>query len=315
MSSRTPTYDEIRRLANDLRHETRVKARREVGIKLYDKLKNELILTKLATEATPERTNWPEEDSVIAKRCRALSGVWVSVIQGAMNVAQSIVAGKKVKLTEHDVHLPYHLLLACEKSKPIIWDDSVAIPMLPRKTVRGLLKYCLELLENDEVSFSHVKLMEMLGSLCSKPEYVGVFKHHQDFSYILSEISFRLTPEVEERHSSLFAAAAKALESLFTTTSLLGIEMHIFVSSTLELLSGYCKSFLDNQATKVIRPQSPELVHLFLTVAIMLRAHPDHAMAPMKRFGRPVLRFARKCYANSKSPVKEALNSYLLAHM
>jgi hypothetical protein len=310
----TPTYDYIRRLATELRQETRVKARRELGASLYNKLKDENVLRKLAVEATPEKSNWPEEDSIAAKRCRALSVVWTSVIQGAINVAQSIVAGKKVKLTEHDVTLPYNLLVACEKSNDVIGDPSVSIPMLSKKTVRSLLKFCLEFLDDEAVNVARRNLVEMLSFLCSKTDFVGIFKYHQDFTSILGELSIHLTPEVEQQDVMLFNEAAKALDNLFSTTKLLKIQMHMFINDTLKLIYAFCKSYLDDQ-TKTIRSQAPALPHLFNTVASILRAHPDHSIGPMKRYGRSILRYARKCYPSAKSPGKEALNSYLLSHL
>lgn len=315
----TPTYDEIRRLASQLRKETKVRVRRELGKSIHDKLKNENVLRKLAVEATPQSTSWPDEDSVAAKRCRALSGMWTSVIQGAIYVAQSVAAGKKVKATEHDILLPYHLLLACDQSKDILEDESVSIPLLPPKMVRALLKHCLNFLTQEDVfNVAGLQLLDMLAFLCSKPYYVGYFKYSDDFSDILGELFVHLKAETEEEKYSSFHKAAKALDNLYATTRLLGFEMHIFVTDTINTISTWCKSCLEadqDGQRKPLRPQAPAFPHLYNTVACILYTHPEHAIGPMKQSGRSILRYCKKCYPNAKSPSKESLNSFLLAHL
>ena len=310
----TPTYNEIRRLIDELRKETKVKARRELGSALYNKLKNENVLRKLAVEATPSKSNWPDEDSIVAKRYRAISLVWSSAIQGAIHVTQSIINGKKVKLTEEDIALPYNLLLASDKANEILGDPSVAIPILPKKMVRSLLKYCLELLSDDNITIGRLKLLEMLSFLCSKPDHVGVFKHHHDVANILGELFTYLTGDVEDKNVELFIEAAKALDFLISSAKVLGIEIHIFVDSTISTIAAFFKVYLVGH-NKPIRHQAPSLPPLYNTIANILYMHPDHAIGPIKRHGRTLLRHAKKCYANAKSPCKEALNSYIAAHL
>ncbi len=310
----TPTYDEIRKLTNELRNETKVKARRDLGTTLYNKLKNENTLRKLAIEATPKTSNWPDEDSIAAKRCRALSLVWTSVIQGAVHATQSIVAGGKVKLTEQDVTLPYNLLIACDKANEVLGKPNVSIPTLPKRLVRNLLKYCLELLSDQDIIVARLKLLEMLNFLCSKPDYVGAFKYHNDFAGTLGELFVHLTPEVEEKNVFFFNEAAKALDNLLSTSRQLGIQMHVFINDIMASVSAFCKSYAMNQK-KFIRPQAPALPHLYNVISNILLAHPDHSIGPMKRFGRSMLRHAKHCYPNAKSPLKEALNSYIAAHL
>lgn len=308
-----PTYGEIRRLADDLRKETRVRARRDLGIALHNRLKDETTLRKLAVEATPDETNWPEEDSVAARRSRALSGMWSAVVQGAINVPESILAAKKVKLTEHDVKLPYQMLVACDKSKEILADPSIAIPMLSRKTVRGLMKYSLAFLGDDEaVTVGRHELLKTLTLLCSRSEYVGSFKYHNDFASILEELNAYLSHEVADEHPPYFEEAAEALANLFSTTECLGIQMHIFINDTTHRISAVIESYL-NDPRKMDRPQSPALLHLYRTLASMLSTHPDHSVGPMTRFGRSIIRHARKCYPKARNAFKTSLNSFLLA--
>jgi len=145
-------------------------------------------------------------------------------------------------------------------------------------------------------------------------ECVSFFKYHNDFANILDELFIHLTPEVEAERVAFFEEAAKALDNLFSTTKRLGIQMHIFINDTIRTISAFYKFSLEDQ-NKPIRPQAPALPHLYNTVTTILYTHPDHSIGPIKRFGRAILRNGRKCYANAKSPAKEALNSYLLSHL
>ena len=65
-------YEKIKRLANELRTETRLRARREKGEQLLELLNKSDIRRRLALEATPKRVG-PDDPSIAASRCGALS--------------------------------------------------------------------------------------------------------------------------------------------------------------------------------------------------------------------------------------------------
>jgi hypothetical protein len=220
----------------------------------------------------------------------------------------------RTPLSRRDIALPYNLLLASDKANEILGEPSVAIPILPKKIVRSLLKYSLELLADDSIMIGRLKLLEMLSFLCSKADFVGVFKHHHDVANILGELFTYLTADMEDKNVESFNEAAKALDSLVSSAKNLGIEIHIFADSIISTIAAFFKVYLVGH-NKPIRHQAPSLPHLYNTIANILYMHPDHAISPMKRHGRTLLRHAKKCYANSKSPCKEALNSYIAAHL
>jgi hypothetical protein len=309
----TPTYDQIRKLATQLQQETKVKARREIGEKLHGLLSKEDVRRRLAMEATPARTR-PDDDSVAATRCRALSQLWTVIIHGAISVAQSNGTGKsKSKRTLEDVTLPKRLLVCCDKPDEAFDNDGLGIPKLNRKTVRNILKYCLSMLEDeDATALAEIELLDMLNHMCSRVEYVGYFKYHSDFSNILDELSHRLTSEVEEENQNSFFHAAKAFDSLFGTCKNLGIQMHFYLSDSMEIISAWCKGHIHGNTVK---PTSNVLPHFYSAMASFLYSHPEHAIGPMKRHGRPILSYCKRCYPSAAGVNKDALNNYLLAHL
>lgn len=229
-------------------------------------------------------------------------------------MGQSIAAGK-VKVTEFDIMLPYKLLIACDRSKSLLEDESVSIPMVPRKLVRTLLKYCLDCLADDQLKdLAGVQLLEMLSFLCSKDEFVGFLKHPGDFVCVIDETLSHITPEWEDVQRASFDEATKALDSLLATTRRLGIDMHSFSSETVETIAIWCRSYFDGEQ-KIIRSQAPAVSNLYNTLVSIVYAHPEYAVGPMKRHGKYLLKFCMKCYPNAKSASKDALNSFLLAYL
>lgn len=233
---------------------------------------------------------------------------------GAISVAKSISTGKsKAKMALEDVTLPHKLLVSCDKPDEAFDNEGLGIPKLNRKTVRTCLLYCLNFLADDEVvELAEVELLNMLNHMCSRVEYVGFFKYHTDFQSILDELSHRLDPEVEAANPNVFRHAAKALDSLFGTCKLLGIQMHIFLPDTMVLISEWCKYHIHQHT---VRASSIVLPHLYSAMTSLLYSHPDHAIGPMKRCGRSILSYCKRCYPSATGNNKDALNSYLLAHL
>eukprot|EP00934_Nitzschia_sp_Nitz4_P002999 Nitzschia sp. Nitz4//scaffold58_size112336//77092//87879//NITZ4_004044-RA/size112336-snap-gene-0.158-mRNA-1//1//CDS//3329555022//2989//frame0 len=315
----TPTYNEIRRLASQLRSETRVRSRRELGVSLLAKLKNDQILRQLAQEATPRSTKWPDEDSVAARRCRKLSGMWTSVIHSTIYVAVSLGSTKKIKVTEHDVLLPYQLLLACDRAKEFSGVESVSIPLLSQKVVCNLLKYCLDFLERDDiVQIAGLSLLDMLTVLCSKPQYLGQFQYRQDCSRVLDILYSFLSVESDKKTPTLFQKAAKTLEQFYATLKTMGLDMYPFLERTMRVISfwcNYCLEAEENGQRKSRHAQTHASSHLLLTVTYILQSYPDHSVAPMRRYGLVFFRFCRKVYPNARAQSKDVLNQYLLDHL
>jgi hypothetical protein len=310
---KTPTYDKIRSLATQLGRETKVKARRETGEKLHQLLSKDDVRRKLAAEATPTRTR-SDDLSVGASRCIALAQLWTLVITGAIGSAKSLSLGKsKAKPSREDVTLPHRLLVSCDKPDEAFDNEGLGIPKLSRKTVRSVLTYCLNMLaDEDAMEFAEVELLDMLNHMCSRVEYVGHFKYYSDFSNIMSELSQRLTPEIEEHNHEVFYHSAKALDNLFAICQVLGIQMHLFVPDTIDIISLWCKRYIHNNTSK---PSSNVLPHFYNTIKSILYCHPDHSIGPMRRCGRSILSYCKRCYPSATGVHKDALNNYLLAHL
>lgn len=308
------TYNNIRRLVADVTSESGVKRRREYSMRLKEQLSDEYVLKKLVAEATPGGSNWPEEDSIAARKCRALSGLWVSVFQAVINMVRTNASNSKVKLVMEDVKLPLDLLAAYEKAVGIMKDPSVAIPLLSKKSVRSILKYILDFLAMDETGPVHLDLLKALERLCDGEEFVGFFQYHHDFERIVSELLHFLDPGVEAKNINLFQEAAKALHSLIRTTRALGIQMHLFANGILTIITNFYSIFL-RDADRSLGSQHDIHIYLYSTVANIIYQHPDYCLAPMKHFGAKLLRHVGKIYPHADAVVKEALNRFLLSYL
>jgi hypothetical protein len=321
---RTPTYDQIRSLSSQLQQANSVTKRRELGQALENLLSNYEVRKRLAAEATPPvpgRGRRRSGDlSPTAKKCHALSQLWTAVLTAAFGAVTRTFASPKTKITLDDIRLPHKLLQAASQPDGT-FDDAdgttkvTGIPKLSRKIVRNALKYCLEMLESERVANvpgGEVFMLEMLVHLCSKPEYVGHFKWSTDFERVLSETTLRMAPKVEREESHAFDTAVKAFDGLLQTCHHLGIEMHMFVSDNLKIVSEWCTLHVKESSFNANSSARP---HMFNATAVMLYSHPDHAIGPMKRYGRSILRFCRRAYTNATGIHLEAMNHYLLAHM
>ena len=314
---KTPTYDRIRRLADQLRQETKLKERRSLGEQLLQLLSKDDIRKKLAIEAMPERAR-PDDYSLAAQRCHALAQLWTLVIHGAISVAQTTGTGKgKGKRTLADVTLPKRLLMCCDKPDEAFDNDGLEIPKLSKKTVRNILNYCLNMLADEsvlEMDECEKELLDMLNLICQNEKYVGFFKYHADFSNIMNELSQRINIDMEKENPRVFNLAAKTLDGLFRSCRRMGIQMHIFLRDSMGMMGEWCRGHIRGHAS-TSQSSSNDLPLLYNAMASLLYAHPEHAIGPMKRYGRSLLSYCKRCYPSATLANKDALNNYLLAHL
>jgi hypothetical protein len=313
MPTPTPVYDQTRKLATDLRSEKLVNKRREIGKKLRELLSDDVNRRKLAVEATPRRVG-PDDMSAAAQRCMKLSQLWTLVLMGAISVTQSIATGKsKAKRTMEDIELPYRLLSVCTQQDDAFENEGLGIPKVTKKTIRSLLNYCLNMLGEEDVSEEvEEKMLEMLNFLCAKPEFVANFKHTVDFRNVMSELSERLSPEIEQANRTTFELAAKAVASLFDTCKCVGIDLYLFVPDTLDMISIWCKHHIYE---KQVEHMSGALPHFYNLASCIIDSYPDVSIGPVRKFGRPILSYCKRCYTSASGPNKQALNNYLFSHL
>ncbi|KAL3916620.1 MAG: hypothetical protein SGARI_007922, partial [Bacillariaceae sp.] len=256
-----------------------------------------------------------EDDfSFAASRCRGLSTLWAAVFTAAIQFTNAIIKGENgkrgVKPTPADIGFPDKLLRAATGPDPVFDAHGLAIPKLNKKTVRGILRFCLEMLDNEKVieSGGERQMLEMLARICSRPEYLGFVKEAR-FQTILSEITSRLTEKVSD---DAHVVACKAFDAFFETCSQLGHPFHAFLADSLRIVSEFFERSLEQGS---VESTPAARVHMFNAAASMLFAHPDHSIGPMKRYGRPIFRCCKKTYANAPASQREAMNKYLLAHL
>ena len=305
------TYNSIRRLITDVTTETGVKKRREYSTNLKLQLSDDKVLKRLVAEATVEEMNWPEEDSIAARKCRALSGMWSSVFHAVINMVRNNASNTKVKLLMEDVKLPLDLLAAYEKAALIMHDPSVAIPLLPGKYVCYLLHYILDFLAMEETGPVHLDLLMALQRLCDSKDFVGFFESHRDFERVVTELKPFLAAEVETKSINIFQEATKALCTLTKTASALGIQMHLFANGIFAMITDYVSDSLAHPG----RSLGVHHVYLYSSLADIIYQHPDYCMASMKLSGAKFLRHVGRIYSASTTMAKHALNRFLLSYL
>lgn len=306
-------YEKIKRLANELRTETRLRARREKGEQLLELLNKSEIRRRLALEATPKRVG-PDDPSIAASRCGALSMLWSVVLMNAISVVRSFQSSKSnAKLQLDDIKLPYFLLIACDSPDETFDDAGLDIPKLSKKTVRSVLTYCLSMLADEKaVELGELQMLHMLNHLCSRNHHVGFFAP-KNFQAIFEEISQRLDEETEREDPVVFAAAAQVLESLFQSCRTLDIEMNPFISGSIEIIADWCRRKIKEDSLKRINLQV--LSSFYSTLASIFYSHPEKSIGPMKRYGRSILSYCKRCYPSTAGMQKDVLNNYILAHI
>ena len=112
-----------------------------------------------------------------------------------------------------------------------------------------------------------------------------------------------------------FAAAAKTFESLIRSCREIGVDLHLFLSSSIDLVSGRCRHHLartDNKASE----DPAVLIHLLNAACCLMKSHPDQAIGPLGRDGGAMLRFAKRRYlVTTDARTKDTLIEYFTAHL
>ena len=312
MVSRTPTYDAIIALTRQLsNNDTKTTKRRQIASDLERQLSNYSVRKQLADEVSPGIGDY----STAVRRCKALQLLWSNALNASIHTVKSILK-TKTKLSVEDIRLPYKILRASSQPDYAFDTNGIGLTKLPKKSVRNALKFCLEMLQNEKVLEvkGEENMIDMLYFLCSRDEYVGYFKYMVDFQNILTEIFFRIREDDDEMVApiELFEASCKVFDALFSTCNRLGIQNHIFISDSLEVVSRWCKKGIQENSfnsTTVTRQ------HFFNATATILYSHPEHSIGPMKRYGRHILRYCKKAYPCAQGHHKDALNKYLLSHL
>lgn len=320
----TPTYNQISALSRDL-GDNAVKKSRAAGDGLIKMLGEERVRRRLAEEATPTDLQ-PGDPGVQAIRRKALAQIWRLVITRAIASVENIrdETKKKTKLTDADIRLPFKLLQLCDMPDELFGADT---PKLSRVETKLVLNYCINMLcwEDNKVKDTHGgvrSLLQMLSHICSKREHVAYFRPDQQVNVILQELErFLLIQEEDdddERERSVAQLpfvvdpdiahlCAKIFGELLATLHDLGIALHLILPGTLKMVAKWCHQ---NRH----RSDLSGFAGILSGAAVLLRSSPDLAVAPLTRYGRPILSFVRKRLGRP-GPLDAALTEYLLRHL
>lgn len=276
--SGTPVYSKIVHLRKQLVEASSVKKRREHADKLLDLLNDADIRRRLVQEVPVA-----EGDGRVAVRNKkhvAVSKLWQVLLKSSIKYVNVIMSGK-AKLAANDALFPFNLLKLCDKP---VYDNEPS--KLSKLLTKDLLQYCLDMLDDTptlEIEGLERDMLAMLAYICSRKEFVAHFRPDQQISAILEESERRL---LVQEDASTSMEAARVFSNLMKTAADLGIGLQLFVSGTLAMVAKWTKQKIHNL----------EMIQLLLGgVSVLLASHPDLAVAPMTRYGKPVVALAKRC--------------------
>lgn len=156
-------------------------------------------------------------------------------------------------------------------------------------------------------------LILVLKALCSKREFVGIFKP-SDLDEIMDILEPRLSVDSSSGYHTertVIESSAQLLDRLVETCVDIGISMHNHAAECLSWASRRCHSFCGKEGET-----SQKAVTLLIKAATkLIRSEPEHAIGPMRNCGLEMMKYAKSNYAKSSGPDKDAVVEYLMAHL
>lgn len=298
-------YDEIKSLRKELSSgETKVTRRRATGARMLELLSTEKNRNKLGEYAIAAAMQ--RGQSHTKARRYAITVLWTPIIQSAFASAEKLVNDGKCKLTADDVKLPLRLLHCSDKSSEGSRVKIESTCKLSKRSVKRIFTFCNDMLENDEArQLAEMEILNTLIFLCERVDYIA-YLEITDFLGILSTAEGGLSRE----ENDISAAAARIFGAALESAYELGIGLHLFMHTGIKMMAKWCKKHMED-ASNSPREQN----YLFRGLTAMLRAHPEQAIQPLKKYGRFIFPFAKRSYQNATSSNRHAIHGYLIAHM
>jgi hypothetical protein len=312
-------YSEIKHLVKEL-NDSKIKQRRSAGEKLQNLLSQPEVRRRLLAEVSVPHAQ-RSRISIAGARRTALAELWRWIIQSAVSAVQSIVDGKS-RVTEADLIMPYNLIRLCDmKDDERGNNDTVPYNLqsskLDKKTTRCVFEYCMEMLDNNTTAdIAVLQLLQMLGFICSRHEYVAHFKQNGEISAIMEEVERWILPNEDDNvlHSSsrmehnIILEAGKIFESIIKTTTSIGIGIELLLPGCVKLVADWCNA----NKNKGVVPELPQIIN---GLSIILQSNPEQSIAPLSRHGRSILSFTKKIYKSAVVGHRTAMNKYFLRHL
>ena len=356
------SYHIIAGLNRDLLNSSGVTKKRTALTKLVEHLQDSRFRQKLAQEAGGGRL---QSDAI--RKQQALSTLWNSIIGNALMAVHQIFSGKAKATPQdvQCIKTLLHQYIRQQQQPPgpsqqqqqqqsqqpqqpldsKRRDDSNATnairPHLSTENIGKLREFCLTSLADDAaVHVAEVQLLQLLQSICARDEFVRCFRV-SELGEILSELEVRLEVTTADDNKDggnhhratgtspqVLDAAAKCFESLIKTACLdVGIGMHTYLASCVELVSNRCKDFIhdtpslsSSSTSSASQAKTSGMMHAVLptlvnTATILMKAHPDQAIASLRRDGGAMLSYAKRRYPWSDQNTKDTLIDYFQTHL
>lgn len=292
------TYKRITKLSEAL-ESSKITERRAAGRELRELLATPEIRQRLSEEASVGSS-----DTTMAIRLRrrhALTQFWRLLIGRAL-------ACKKSYKTAEDILLPFKLIQSCD----VHVDDEFEAGKLSKDEVKKLFKYAMELLKTDEaLEVAETEILEYVAYMTSRRQYVAYMRPARQMVELLEEMEQRLLSD-DEVPTRVAVAAAKVVKNLVTTASQeLGMSLHLILSRCIKLISTWCHAQLE-KARAGFPPELPYLVH---AAAVLLESDLHLSVAPLTRYGRPIMKATRVHYQRVGDVNRHSMELFMLAHL
>jgi hypothetical protein len=276
-SSKTPLFNKVVQLRKQLIEANKVTDRRAVAEDLLSLLGDPQNRRRLVLEVAISKDDG--RAAAQHKRHLAVSNLWQVLLKIAIKYVKLFRNGK-AKITTNDILFPFQLLKLCGMA---VYEKEPN--KLSKSITKELLGFCLDMLdEAPTLGLDGLEdgLLQMLAYQCSRREFVAYFRPDQQITVILEEVESRLLAENE---TSICQLAAKVFYNLMKAVEDLGIGLHLLISGSINMVAKWTKKKSENLET----------MHLLLGgVSVLLSMHPDLSVAPLARYGRPLVSLAKR---------------------
>jgi hypothetical protein len=324
MERERSVYSEIKALRKQLDEAgSSVKKSRHAGQQLVELLGMAGNRLKLAAEAQPAPSQRTSAQTAKALQRVALAEMWRLLIQSAVTSVHMIAQGKS-RLTLLDIRLPHKLLVLCNQQDEFFDEENVIIS---KDQVKLLFAYCMDMLDDSqtlEICGAEMELLAMVCYMCKRREFVAYFRPEQHIAYIMEQVEKRILVADNQGVDDDFAndsklrlttaqPASQIFSSLLSTSHDMGIDICIILPQTIRFVAKWC-----SETNELSQQHSRDPVvdavtcNLLSGSSMLLKSHPDLAVASLTRHGQPILKTVKLFFAMLDSPKVTKPNQVVL---
>jgi hypothetical protein len=257
----------------------------------------------------------------------ALQSVWEMVVNNAILAAQRIHEKRREGMSIEDITVTLQIIQLCDqKSCDEVYAVAATHPATPpefsqyrdafllgSKTIRQVLNFCIDLLDDERAcEKAENQILRVVATLVAQKAYVRSFKSESEMQILLEEMESRILPK--DLGSSGFDVRIRAAEVfrnlLRTATQEVGMDMALSVASAVKLVATCAEGLNDTRADHFL------CLPLIEGISFLMRANPEQIVAPMRRHGAWILRYAKMIYRSITDRRQRGIvHEYFLCHL